>query len=337
MTFGKIAIIGGGALGTALAINLSKKSEVTLVMRTAQEAEEVSRCRVNERYFPGVSIPEGIGVAADLNAAVKAADLVLITCPVSAFEEVAGRVAAVRRDVPVLWCCKGLSPKSGEPLSVAAERIMGAAACYGVLSGPSFAAGLAANDPTALVVATNKDYETVLRIAAGLSNTSLRVYASSDLVGVQICGAIKNVYAIAAGVIHGCGWQENTRAAMITRAVAETERYLRAHDCKLSTLMGLSGFGDIYLTCGSQASRNYQVGMALAAGTPLAEVVEGLGHVAEGVHAARLILKRARELGVEMALVQAVNDILDGRKTAMQCLTALMTRDVRHEGGESQA
>jgi glycerol-3-phosphate dehydrogenase (NAD(P)+) len=209
--------------------------------------------------------------------------------------------------------------------------LLGSKACFGVLSGPSFAQSLADNDPTAVVVSANKDHQTVLRIAAGLSNKTLRVYANSDLVGVQICGAIKNVYAIAAGVIDGCGWRENTRAAMITRAVAEAKRYLKAHRAKRSTLMGLSGFGDIYLTCGSRSSRNYQVGMALAAGKSLSEALSSIGHVAEGTNTARLMLKRAEILGVEMPLIRAVNDILDGSKTPHECAAALMSRETRHE------
>lgn len=318
-------------MGTALAINLSKKSSVNLLFRSVQEADDVRESRINRRYLPDTRIPDGVIISADRAAALDRADLVLIASPVSAFAQVLASVAKRRKDIPVIWSCKGLCPSSGEPLSVQAERALGSKACFGVFSGPSFADSLAANDPTAVVVATNKDHQTVLKVASGLSNKTLRVYANSDLVGVQICGAIKNVYAIAAGVIDGCGWRENTRAAMITRAVAEAKRYMKVHRCKRSTLMGLSGFGDMYLTCGSRTSRNYQVGMALAAGKTLSEALADLGHVAEGTNTARLILKRAKVLGVEMPLVQAVNDILDGVKTPQECAMALMTREIRHE------
>ena len=202
---------------------------------------------------------------------------------------------------------------------------------YGVVSGPSFAEGLALGDPTALVVATNSGREETLALAEALSNDSLRVYANSDLVGVQICGAIKNVYAIAAGIIDGCGWGVNTRAAMMTRSIAEAKIFLKAHMAKRSTLMGLSGFGDFYLTCGSRQSRNYQVGIALASGTPLAAVLENLGHVAEGVQTARLICHRAETLGIEMPIARAVNEILDGLKSPRDCAAALMARDIKHE------
>lgn len=331
MTFRNIAIIGGGAMGTALAINLSKKSAVTLLFRSEEEADDVRESRINRRYLPNATIPEDVSISADMAEALEIADLVLIATPVSAFEEVLTRVAEMRREIPVIWGCKGLCPFTGELLSVAAERLLGPKACFGVLSGPSFAQSLADNEPTAVVVATNKDHQTVLKIASGLSNKTLRVYANSDLVGVQICGAIKNVYAIAAGLIDGCGWRENTRAAMITRAVAEARRYLKAHRSKRSTLMGLSGFGDIYLTCGSRTSRNYQVGMALAEGKSLSEALFSIGHVAEGTNTARLILRRADLLGVEMPLIQAVNDILDGGKTPQECAAALMSREIRHE------
>jgi glycerol-3-phosphate dehydrogenase (NAD(P)+) len=318
-------------MGTALAINLSKKSAVSLLFRSAEEADAVRESRINRRYLPEARIPAEVRISADYAAVLEAADLVLIASPVSAFSEVLAGLVGIRKEVPVIWSCKGLCPLSGEPLSVEAERTLGAKACFGVFSGPSFAAGLAANEPTAVVVATSGNHKKLLKIASGLSNESLRVYANSDLIGVQICGAIKNVYAIAAGVIDGCGWRENTRAAMITRAVAEAKCYLEAHHCKRSTLMGLSGFGDIYLTCGSRASRNYQVGMALAAGKTLEQALAGIGHVAEGTNTARLILKRAKVLGVDMPLVQAVNDVLDGSKTPHECVAALMTREIRHE------
>ena len=329
--FRNIVIIGGGAFGHALAINLSKKLHPTLVVRTAAEAAEITASRINQRYFPEVRLPETVVITADLPAALAAADMVMIATPTEAFESVLRQVAAVRTDVPVLWGCKGFCPRSGEPLSVGCAEVLGADACFGAFSGPSFAMGLAANHPTAVVVATNRDPHTTMRIAQALSNNSLRVYGNSDLVGVQICGAIKNVYAIAAGVVDGCGWGENTRAALLTRAVAEAKRYLRKHKSKRSTLMGLSGFGDIYLTCGSRLSRNYQIGMALANNVPLATAVANLGHVAEGIGTTRLIHQRAALLEVDMPIVSAVNDVLTGAKTPLECAALLMGREIKHE------
>ena len=326
-----IAILGGGALGTALALNLSKKSDVTLVVRGKEQADTLQQTRINSRYLPGHEIPQKVRITHRLEDALASADLVLITTPVSAFGEILTAIAVLRTDLPVIWGCKGFCPVSGEPLSHIAGEILGAGACFGVLSGPSFAEGLAANDPTALVVATHSDHQTTLTIAESLSNETLRVYANTDLIGVQICGAVKNVYAIAAGIIDGCGWGENTRAAMMTRAVSEVRRYLEKHHAEPSTLMGLSGFGDIHLTCGSRLSRNYQVGMALASNTPLATVLENLGHVAEGVYSARLIQRRATLLEVEMPIVAAVNAVLDGRMTPAECVSSLMSRDIKHE------
>jgi glycerol-3-phosphate dehydrogenase (NAD(P)+) len=335
MTFGTIAVIGGGSLGTALAINFSKKLRVRLVVRHAAEAAEIERTRLNSRYLPEVAIPDGVSVTADLAAALADAQLILVATPVSAFESILGQIAALRKDLPVIWGCKGFSPATGEPLSKTASKILGPDACFGVFSGPSFADGLAVNDPSAVVVATNSKRGITLEIAEALSNDTLRVYANTDLIGVQICGAIKNVYAIAAGIIDGCGWGVNTRAAMMTRAVAEANRYLKRHQSKRSTLMGLSGFGDIYLTCGSRLSRNYQVGMGLASNTPLASVLENLGHVAEGVHTTRLVLHRAEHLGIDMPIVAAVNDVLDGRKSPRECAVALMARDIVYEAGDA--
>lgn len=331
-----IVIIGGGAWGTALAINLAQRTNVVLVIRSEREAARVELTRENERYLPGMRIPAAVKVTADLEGALLSARLILIATPVSAFESILTSVAAIRRDLPVIWGCKGICPKTGEPLSVLAESILGSDACFGVVSGPCFASGLAELHPTAISIATNSGKATTLELARSLSNSHLRVYSNSDLVGVQICGAIKNVYAIAAGIIDGCGWNENTRAAMLTRAVAEAKRYLKKHDGKRSTLMGLSGFGDLYLTCCSRLSRNYQVGMALAAKMPLEDAVKRLGHVAEGVVATRLIHKRALLLGVEMPIVAAVNLILDGGKTPLECASILMNRDITHEKKSGQ-
>jgi len=331
MNYRNVVIIGGGAWGTALAINLSRNSNVVLVVRSAAEAAKIQRSRENVRYLPGTQMPEGIRVTDDLNKAMLRAEIVLVATPVIAFESVVTAVAEIRRDLPVIWGCKGICPDSGEPLSIMAESILGRDSCFGVVSGPCFASGLAEQHPTAMAVATNSNKLATLAIARGLSNRFLRLYANSDLVGVQICGAIKNIYAIAAGVIDSSGWSENTRAAMLTRAVSETRLYLKKHTSKRSTLMGLSGVGDLYLTCGSRLSRNYQVGMGLATGRPLADVLAGLGHVAEGVAATRLIHQRASLLGVEMPIVEAVRQILDGEKTPQECAAVLMAREVTYE------
>lgn len=331
MPFRNITIVGGGAMGTALAVNLAKKLEVRFVVRS--RAAEIAKSRENPRYLPGRRLPDNVTVVDDLELAEEGP--VLLAIPTSAFESVLEAVAPHLGARPLLWACKGFAPGSGELLSETAARRLGPEACYGVLSGPSFAEGLVTNDPTAVVVATNAGPKTTLEIAEGLSNASLRVYANSDLAGVQICGAIKNVYAIASGVIDGCGWGENTRAAMVTRAIAEVKRFLDRHACDPATLLGLSGFGDIYLTCGSRLSRNYQVGLALAGGKSLDEALAALGHVAEGVHTARLIRQRAAALGVEMPISNAVNDVLEGRKTPQECAATLMGREIKQEQSPS--
>ncbi len=331
MILRKIAVIGGGALGSALAINLSRRRDIHWVVRSDVDAAEITSTRINSHYLPGFRVPEKVLVTTDLAAALEGADLAVIATPAGVFGSVVGGVAKLRGDLPVIWGCKGFCPHSGEPLSVMAAEILAPGTLFGVISGPGFAEGLAMGDPTALVVATNAGKAETLALAEGLSNDALRVYANSDLVGVQICGAIKNVYAIAAGIIDGCGWGVNTRAAMMTRAISEAKIFLKAHQAKRSTLMGLSGFGDLFLTCSSRQSRNYQVGMGLASGTPLATVLESLGHVAEGVQTARLICRRADALGIEMPLVCAVNEILDGQRSPHECAAALMSRGIKHE------
>ena len=331
MTYRNVVIIGGGAWGTALAISLSQNLSVTLVIRSPQEVEDIREKKENSRYLPGIRVPDSVCITSDLASVIPGADLVLIAAPVSAFESVVSAVAAIRKDIPVIWGCKGFCSVTGEPLSLLAEKILGKDACFGVLSGPSFASGLAEQHPTAVVVATNSDKEKTLAIARALSNRCLRVYANSDLIGVQICGAIKNVYANAAGIIDGSGWGENTRAAMLTRAVAEAKLYLKKHGSKRSTLMGLSGFGDLYLTCSSRLSRNYQIGMALASNVPLADALEKIGHVVEGVSVTHLIRQRASVLDIEMPIVAAVSEVINGNKTPHECVTMLMARDIKHE------
>lgn len=331
MVLREIAVIGGGALGSSLAINLSRRKPIRLVVRSAGDVAEILRTRTNPRYLPEHRIPDAVDVSTNLAAALETADLALVATPAGAFAEVVGAVAAARPGLPVIWGCKGFCPRNGEPLSTAAAEILAPGTVHGVLSGPGFAEGLASGDPTALVVATNAGTETTLAVAEALSNESLRVYANPDLIGVQICGAIKNVYAIAAGIIDGCGWGVNTRAAMMTRAVAETRVLLKAWNGKRSTLVGLSGFGDFHLTCGSRQSRNYQVGMALASGVPLARALEDLGHVAEGVQTARLICGRAEAAGIDMPLARAVTEILDGVRSPRECAAALMAREIRSE------
>ncbi len=331
MSSSNIAIIGGGSLGTALAVNLSKKHGVNLYLRSVEDASKTALSRQNDHYLPGFKLADNVVVTSDLSEAVRGVDMILIATPVSAFESILAAVEPLRAKAPVIWGCKGCCRESGAPLSEIAAKLLGKDAIFGVLSGPGFSEGLAAGDPTALVVATNTNRKETLKIASSLSNNSLRVYANNDLEGVQICGAIKNVYAIAAGIIEGCGWGPNTRAAMMARAVSEIKLYLGKHKVKKSTLMGLSGFGDIYLTCGSKQSRNYQVGLALAEGKTLDEVLSQLGHVAEGVSTTRFILKRAESFGLEMPIVTAVHSILEGSHTPQQCATALMAREIKHE------
>ncbi|MCB1129877.1 MAG: NAD(P)-dependent glycerol-3-phosphate dehydrogenase [Verrucomicrobiae bacterium] len=331
MTLREIAIIGGGALGSSLAINLSRRKEIRWIVRSSADAAEILRTRTNPHYLPDHRIPDAIHVTTDIAAGLASADLALVATPTAAFASVVGAVADARPGLPVIWGCKGFCPRTGELLSAAAAEILTPGTVHGALSGPGFAEGLASGDPTALVVATNAGKESTLAVAEALSNESLRVYANPDLIGVQICGAIKNVYAIAAGIIDGCGWGVNTRAAMMTRAIAETRVLLKAWNGKRSTLVGLSGFGDFHLTCGSRQSRNYQVGMALASGVPLARALETLGHVAEGVQTARLICGRAEAAGIEMPLARAVNEILDGVRSPRECAAALMARDIRSE------
>jgi glycerol-3-phosphate dehydrogenase (NAD(P)+) len=275
-----------------------------------------------------VALPPSLTISADLNAALRHADggLVVIATPMSGLREM---LAAVPNDARVLWLCKGLEAGTGLLGHEIARELRPQAAC-GVLSGPSFAEEVAREQPTALVAASTDE---ALRDAAAEAFHSdvLRVYTSSDPVGVEVGGAVKNVMAIATGLCDGLQAGLNARAALITRGMAEMTRLGVALGARAETFMGLSGLGDLVLTATGDLSRNRKVGMRLAQGVPLAQVLAELGHVAEGVYSAPVVLERARSLGVEMPITEAVVAVLEGRLQAVGAMRLLMGREARSE------
>jgi glycerol-3-phosphate dehydrogenase (NAD(P)+) len=320
-----IAILGAGAWGTALSVSLSQKHAVTLWSRDAAQAKSLSELRRNSRYLSEVPLPPSVAVTDDLLNALKRTDLVLIATPVGALREVLSRLPESRA-LPVIWACKGFEHGSARmPHEVVAEVLRGRSAC-GALSGPSFAQEVARGLPTALTLASF-DPSFARDTAKVLHQPALRVYYSDDLIGAEVGGAVKNVMAIATGICDGMGLGLNARAALITRGLAEIVRLGIALGARSETLMGLTGAGDLILTCTGELSRNRRVGLELAKGRTLEQVLAQLGHVAEGVESAREVARIAAERNIDMPITASVCAVLFGGVTPDKAVQQLLSRD----------
>ena len=326
----KIAVLGAGAWGTAIAIHLAARHAVALWARDAAQAAAISAARENVRYLPGFRLPAAIDVTGDFAPAIVGAELVLVATTTAGFRETLTRLHAGDVRAPAVWLCKGLERQSGKlPHQIAAETL-GAGTPVGVLSGPSFAQEVAQGLPTALTLAA-QDAALARDAALAIHGAALRVYSSDDVVGVEVAGAVKNVIAIAAGICDGLQLGHNARAALVTRGLAEIRRCGLALGAKGETFMGLAGLGDLVLTATSDLSRNRRVGLALAKGTPLEEALGSLGHVAEGVYTAREVDRRAAELKIEMPITRVVRRVLDGELGAREALAELLAREPKAE------
>ena len=340
----KIAVLGAGAWGTALAINAGVTHSVTLWARDVSQAQTMQAERVNTRYLPEQPFTTGVQVSsAPLGAWLAEQELVVIGSPMSSLRGVLTQLAPILGSrVPVAWLCKGFeAAQAGNSIANTVPADMGLMAHEvraqvapalrgGALSGPSFAQEVARGMPTALVAASD-DAAARDAMVQAFHNSSLRVYANDDIVGVEVGGAVKNVLAIATGLCDGLQLGLNARAALITRGLAEITRLGVALGAKPETFMGLSGLGDLVLTATGDLSRNRKVGLALAQGMTLQQAVDSLGHVAEGVYCARTVVQRAQHLGVEMPIAQAVVALLDGSITPAQAVALLMGRGAKGE------
>ena len=324
----RIAVLGAGAWGTAMAMAAAPRHEVLLWARDAAQAEAMRRERCNRRYLPEVALPHELAIGTDHGAALAHGrdGLIVIATPMSGLRDQLGRLPPGAR---ALWLCKGFEAGSGA-LGHEIARELDLQATVGVLSGPSFALEVARGQPTALVAASADDDLTALGVQA-FHGEAMRVYTSNDAAGVEVGGAVKNVMAIATGIADGLALGLNARAALITRGLAEMTRLGIALGARAETSMGLSGLGDLVLTATGDLSRNRRVGIALASGQPLPRILEDLGHVAEGVHTAPMVQARARRLGVEMPITEAVVAVLEGRLAPAQALRQLMSREARAE------
>lgn len=337
----KVAILGAGAWGTALAISASRSAQgthqVSLWARDQTQALAMQQARCNARYLPDGPFPPALqvhcsgGVA--LAAIAQTHDLIVIASPVAGLR--ATLVELQGMPTPVAWLCKGFEAPASQahgllPHELYAELATTSTAPCAVLSGPSFAAEVARAQPSALVAAS-RSVPLQQMLVEAFHGPAMRVYGSDDMVGVEVGGAVKNVLAIAAGLCDGLHLGFNARAALITRGLAEITRLGLAMGARAETFMGLSGLGDLVLTATGDLSRNRKVGLLLAQGHTLQQAVDSLGHVAEGVYCARTVVQRARLLGVDMPIAQSVVELLDGRCTAPQAVQQLMARDPKPE------
>lgn len=327
-----ITVLGAGAWGTAFALTLADRHAITLWTWQEAHALAMRAYRENRDFLRGHALPDSVIIDHDLSRSVSQADLAIVATPVAALRATLAALAAAR-PVPVVWLCKGFETGTARfPHQVAAETL-DAGVARGALSGPSFAEEVARGLPAAITLAS-PDEPFAEATAKALHGPRLRIYSSDDLVGVEVGGAVKNVMAIAAGVCDGLGLGLSARAALITRGLAEITRLGVRLGGRTETFLGLSGAGDLILTCTGDLSRNRRVGLALARGEPIAKVLSDLGHVAEGVPTAREVRALAGRHGVEMPVTDVVCRLLDGEISAVEAADVLMRRDpgVEHRG-----
>ena len=335
----KIIVLGAGAWGTAVAMSAAQHPAghtVTLWARDAAQAQHLRTQGQNARYLPGITFPRSLSIADGAFAALlPGADLVIVATPMAALRSMLQALAGCT--APVAWLCKGfeaVAPGADSAsfglLAHEVQALVAPDLIAGVFSGPSFAQEVALGQPTALVAAS---HHAAVResLVAAFHSPSVRVYANEDIVGVEVGGAVKNVLAIATGLCDGLALGLNARAALITRGLAEMTRLGLALGARPDTFMGLSGLGDLVLTATGDLSRNRRVGMLMAQGQTLAQAVESLGHVAEGVYSARTVVQRAHALGVDMPIAEAAVALLDGRLKPAEAVAQLMGRGPRGE------
>ncbi len=327
----KIAIIGAGAWGSGLAASLRRSGrDVSLWAREPEVAAAINGGQGNPLYLKGVELPAGIRASTDIEATIKDAEAVLLVVPAQFLRPTA---AAMRPHLavgaPVVLCAKGIEQGTGKLMSeVAAEELPDTP--LAVLSGPSFAIEVATGLPTAVTLAC-ADEALGHRLVEALAGKAFRIYQSADLIGAEIGGAVKNVLAIACGIVAGKGLGDNARAALITRGLAELIRLGRAKGAETQTMMGLAGLGDLTLTCNAMQSRNFSLGVALGKGTPLAEILAGRLAVTEGVASAASVVTLAKSLGVELPISESVDAILHHGRDIDAVVAELLARPLRQE------
>ncbi len=329
-----IAVLGAGSWGTALAIQFARSGRPTRLWgRNAEGLRAMASERRNARYLAGGTFPESLSVVSDLAAALHSALDVLVVVPSHAFRAVLTEIVPrLDQGMRLAWATKGFELESGKLPHQVAREVLGAQRSIAVLSGPTFAREVGAGLPTAMTIAA-PDEAFAIALAQGLSSDNFRAYTSTDIVGVEVGGAVKNVLAVGAGLSDGLGFGANTRIALITRGLVEMTRLGVALGAQRDTFMGLAGLGDLVLTCTDDQSRNRRFGLALAAGKSVEEAREEIGQAVEGYLAAKAVRNVAHREGVDMPLCEGIYSVLYERKPAKDVVRGLMTRPIKAENG----
>lgn len=327
-----LGVLGAGSYGTALAIQLARRGTATRLWgRDRGALEAMQAARLNARYLPDCRFPVALSASADLETTIAEAAHLLIVVPSQALRETLLQIAPLLRPDQGLACAsKGLEPGTGRLVHEVVAEVLGSARPLAVISGPTFAREMGLGLPTAVTVASVHEPFADL-IAQALHGDGFRAYTSDDVIGVEIGGSAKNVMAIAVGIADGMSLGANTRAALITRGLAEIMRLGEALGARAETLMGLAGMGDLVLTCTDNQSRNRRMGMLLAKGKTVHEAIADIQQVVEGVKAAPEVLRLARRLGVDMPITEQVVRLLAGEVTPAQAVRALAMRPAKAE------
>ena len=328
----RIAIIGAGSWGTALAVVAARAGHnVRLWSRNAEVVSSINYRRVNPRYLVSTSIPSNVIATGDLGEALHDIPMVLLAVPSHAARELLTAMSPLLdQQAIIVGVSKGIEVDSGKRVSEIAKEVVEGAHPYVCLSGPSFAKEVVERHPTA-IVAASKDAAAARMAQNELSFENLRIYTNADVIGTELGGSVKNVMAIAAGMTGGLGFGANSVAALITRGLAEITRFARREGAQVETLMGLAGLGDLVLTCTGSLSRNRFVGEELGKGRTLDEIAAELNEVAEGINTARAVKKLADRAGLEMPITNEVNAVLYDGKHARDAVAELMSRPLREE------
>ena len=329
-----VAVVGAGSWGTALAMVLARNGHSTRLWgRDADQLSRLENEKCNSTYLPGYQFPEGLSICADLSVALASAEWVLVCVPSHGFANCLESLAPLLKpEVGLVWATKGLEPDTGRLLDEIVVERRGQGSKRAVLSGPSFALEVAAGLPTAVTLAANSP-EVAQELAQVFHDASFRVYTSEDMVGVQVGGAVKNVLAIAAGIADGLTFGANTRAALITRGLAELSRLGAAMGGQSRTFMGLAGLGDLLLTCTDNQSRNRRFGLALAQGEPAMEAMARLGQVVEGYRNSREVMILAQRYDIDMPIADQVHKVLYEGLAPRAAVQALLSRALTREDG----
>lgn len=321
-----IAILGAGSWGTAMAIHLSKKGHpVVLWGHTEDHVKDMQIKRCNQRYLPDIPFPASLSLTTDLKQCVQTAEIVCIAVPSHAFEQVLSQLPQPKHGL--VWLTKGLSPDTHELLSVVVKRRFGENFPCALLSGPSFATELAKGLPTALTLASDKP-AFQKKLHPLFHDNTLRVYLSHDLIGVQLCGAMKNVLAIACGISDGLQFGANAKAALITRGLAEMKRLGLAMGASLETFMSLAGLGDLVLTCTDNQSRNRRFGLALGEGKTPKAALQSINQVVEGLSNAHQVVALGQQYQVDLPICTHVQAVITGQLTPKEAAQRLMERTI---------